>query len=290
MKMILLLAWLLLSVSLSAITIEPNYTSSSKDLTLDLVTKNPQDAQVLLGHIERLRYKAMIRQSEIAKLLLEHGYSEIQTTTPYSTFTLTSSADLSSIKEELLNYFRSSYNHIAIHSLDLTPRAYLTTLPDEFEIIIEPRSFRYANSTIHIVTNDRKKIFFDYTIDADVMLLEVVQHIKSGTKLDSSNIKQKSIKLSRLKSVPIQDLSSEQLEASRPLRVGEILTDRDVKALKLIHRGDEVSISYTRDGILLQSSAKSLQDGKLNDIITLTNSNNKVLKARVVGEKRAVIE
>ncbi|MFA6759839.1 MAG: flagellar basal body P-ring formation chaperone FlgA [Sulfuricurvum sp.] len=288
--MILLLAWLLLSVSLSAITIEPNYTSSSKDLTLDLVTKNPQDAQVLLGHIERLRYKAMIRQSEIAKLLLEHGYSEIQTTTPYSTFTLTSSADLSSIKEELLNYFRSSYNHIAIHSLDLTPRAYLTTLPDEFEIIIEPRSFRYANSTIHIVTNDRKKIFFDYTIDADVMLLEVVQHIKSGTKLDSSNIKQKSIKLSRLKSVPIQDLSSEQLEASRPLRVGEILTDRDVKALKLIHRGDEVSISYTRDGILLQSSAKSLQDGKLNDIITLTNSNNKVLKARVVGEKRAVIE
>ncbi len=290
MKMLLLLAWLLLSVSLSAITIEPNYTSSSKDLTLDLVTKNPQDAQVLLGHIERLRYKAMIRQSEIAKLLLEHGYSEIQTTTPYSTFTLTSSADLSSIKEELLNYFRSSYNHIAIHSLDLTPRAYLTTLPDEFEIIIEPRSFRYANSTIHIVTNDRKKIFFDYTIDADVMLLEVVQHIKSGTKLDSSNIKQKSIKLSRLKSVPIQDLSSEQLEASRPLRVGEILTDRDVKALKLIHRGDEVSISYTRDGILLQSSAKSLQDGKLNDIITLTNSNNKVLKARVVGEKRAVIE
>jgi flagella basal body P-ring formation protein FlgA len=288
--MILLLAWLLLSVSLSAITIEPNYTSSSKDLTLDLVTKNPQDAQVLLGHIERLRYKAMIRQSEIAKLLLEHGYSEIQTTTPYSTFTLTSSADLSSIKEELLNYFRSSYNHIAIHSLDLTPRAYLTTLPDEFEIIIEPRSFRYANSTIHIVTNDRKKIFFDYTIDADVMLLEVVQHIKSGTKLDSSNIKQKSIKLDRLKSVPIQDLSSEQLEASRPLRVGEILTDRDVKALKLIHRGDEVSISYTRDGILLQSSAKSLQDGKLNDIITLTNSNNKVLKARVVGEKRAVIE
>lgn len=290
MKMLLLLAWLLLSVSLSAITIEPNYTSSSKDLTLDLVTKNPQDAQVLLGHIERLRYKAMIRQSEIAKLLLEHGYSEIQTTTPYSTFTLTSSADLSSIKEELLNYFRSSYNHITIHSLDLTPRAYLTTLPDEFEIIIEPRSFRYANSTIHIVTNDRKKIFFDYTIDADVMLLEVVQHIKSGTKLDSSNIKQKSIKLSRLKSVPIQDLSSEQLEASRPLRVGEILTDRDVKALKLIHRGDEVSISYTRDGILLQSSAKSLQDGKLNDIITLTNSNNKVLKARVVGEKRAVIE
>jgi flagella basal body P-ring formation protein FlgA len=75
-------------------------------------------------------------------------------------------------------------------------------------------------------------------------------------------------------------------QAKFTLKQGVIVTMRDVEALTLVQKGTKVSVKMPSQTMDIQFSAEALQDGKLNDIITVLNSNDKKIRVKVVGKNQ----
>ena len=68
-----------------------------------------------------------------------------------------------------------------------------------------------------------------------------------------------------------------------------ILTQRDITTLNLISRGSSVNVILKDKNLNISFLAKALQNGKLNDIITVQKNNNEKVKVKVIGRNRAEI-
>ena len=51
-----------------------------------------------------------------------------------------------------------------ITALHVTPRAYMTGLPESYEIIIPKKAHQRAKGTFYIKSEDQKRYFFDYVV------------------------------------------------------------------------------------------------------------------------------
>jgi flagella basal body P-ring formation protein FlgA len=79
----------------------------------------------------------------------------------------------------------------------------------------------------------------------------------------------------------IQDLISWQTKIA--LKAGIPITDRQVKVVPLIKRGDKVSLKIESDCFSLVTYAKACESGKKGDVIRVMNlKTRKVIKATVV--------
>ena len=87
----------------------------------------------------------------------------------------------------------------------------------------------------------------------------------------------------------MQFLEYGTIQTKHHIKQNSIITMRDVEALNIVRKNSNVSVSLSSEGISITFSAKALQDGKLNDIITIQKQNKKRLKAKVVGKNRVEI-
>lgn len=164
----------------------------------------------------------------------------------------------------------------------------MDTLPKEYEFETDKNTYLLRNSTINIKTPQNRKYFFDYNTEAYIDVYISKTAIKKGTPITLSTFTKKRILLERLKDMPIIDIETTAYEANKQLSSQSILTTRDVVRLKLVKRGSTISVSYNEDDMNISFSAKALQDGRANDIIRAQNSNNKIIRVKVIGENMAV--
>ena len=68
-----------------------------------------------------------------------------------------------------------------------------------------------------------------------------------------------------------------------------MLTNRNSDEYSIIRRNSTVSASLENENIFINFTAKALQDGKLNDIITIQKSDGKKFKAIVIGKGKVGI-
>ena len=144
--------------------------------------------------------------------------------------------------------------------------------------------------TLYIKTPQKKKIFFDYYIDADVSVFLPRKNIKKGTELSTTNTLRKTILLDKFRAMPLQDVRRGTIQTKHHIKQNNIITLRDIEPLSIIKRDSMVNVNISSKGISITFIAKALQDGKLNDIITIQKNNGKRLKARVIGKNRVEIE
>ncbi|MDD3506022.1 MAG: flagellar basal body P-ring formation chaperone FlgA, partial [Sulfurimonas sp.] len=114
--------------------------------------------------------------------------------------------------------------------------------------------------------------------------------IKKDTKLTPLNYIKKSIILERFRAKPLQNIEKISLQAKRHIPKNRLLTYNDVESLDVIRRDAMISVTMLQDGMVITFSAKALQDAKVNDIIKVQTSNQKILKVKVTGNNRAEIE
>lgn len=268
--------------------LKQNYFINSKTIKLsDIINKSSAD--ITLYTISQDRHSIRVKSRDLVQKLNRFGYKDISTTHNYIQFTLKSPIDVSKMVLKVKEYFMHNYHDISIDDVFVYPRSYLLALPQEYEIFIDKKSYLKSKGTLHIKTQENKKIFFKYKIKAKIDVLVAKETINRGQELSILNLKKKSIMLNKFRAMPLQKIEKSSMQAKHRIKKGTILTSRDTSTLVLVKRGSTVSVTVRDATISISFSAKANQDGRYGQSISATNSSGKKLKVVVTGRNTAEI-
>lgn len=285
--LIKLLFIILLSLQLHADKIlDSTYYIDSDDINISYIIPEIKN-DIKLFKFDKRRYTKRIKSRELIQILNSYNLRGYSSSSRYIKFVKKSPIDNSRIKEAIKDYYELEYDEIEIKDIVIEPRGYIKSLPKRYEVTMTKKSYLSKSSTIHIKTPKNRKIFFDYTISADIPVYVAKNNIRRGTELSLINSAKKSIILDKFRAKPIQKLNKGSIESKQRIKAGNVITQRDVEKLTFIKRGSIVSISLNSDNIFIGFMAKALQNGKLNDIITVQKNDGKKLKVRVTGRNKA---
>lgn len=239
--------------------------------------------------IEENRHSLRVKTTDLLKILKIKGYQNYISKHRYVNFIVQNKIDTSKIDIELGEYYKKKYKDIEIKSITVTPMSYTTTLPEDFVVNIQDGSYLSKKGILSIKTPENKKIFLNYTIDAEISLFLSSKQIRKDEEISLSNSSIKKIKLEKLKDTPVQNIETSSFQAKHYIAENMILTARDIQALILVKRNSFVSVSVNDRNMVISTEAKALDNGKLNDIINIQKSDKVKLKAKVVGKNMVEI-
>lgn len=235
------------------------------------------------------KYTLKIKSTDLLLLIEKNGYKDYKTQSRYIRFVKKSSIDTSVMEEKIKNFYLLHYPNIEIQRVDIFPRGFIANLPQHYNVTIDSRSSTSNEGIFHIDTLDHKKIFFDYSITAHITVYKSKFAIKRDTEINKFNLIKQKVFLENFRDIPFSFSEETHYQSKYNIKPNEIITMRDVVPLTLVERGSNVSAIMINKTMDIQFNAKALQDGKLNDIITIENNNKKKIRAKVIGKNRVEI-
>jgi len=281
---------LLLSISLfSDVYLKSNYYVKDKKIMLStLVGETKNDVHIFT--INKNKHSKRVKSKKVLQLLRSHGINDYKSKHSYIQFTKKSPINSEKIKNAIKKVYQEKYTHINIKHITVEPRSYTTTLPKYYEIVLKSKSHLSNYGTLYIKTDSKKKIFFNYKIDAEIVVYEATKDIKRNVELSNINSKKKSIILNKFRAMPLQNIQKGTVQSTHNIKQGTILTSRDVQGLYLVKRGSNVNVTLSSSNLAISFSAEALQNGRFADIITVMKRNGKKVKVRVTGKRRAEVQ
>lgn len=272
----------------NSIILDDTYYVKNHKINLSAIVPNLLvDSELYI--IEENRHSLRIKTTDLLKILKIKGYQNYISKNRYINFIIENNIDTSKINMALSEYYKKKYKDIEIKNIIVTPMSYTITLPEDFVVNIQDGSYLSKKGILSIKTPENKKIFLNYTIDAEISLFLSSQQIKKDEEISLSNSSIKKIKLEKLKDTPIQNIETSSFQAKHYIAENMILTVRDIQALILVKRNSFVSVSVNDRNMVISTEAKALDNGKLNDIINIQKSDKVKLKAKVVGKNMVEI-
>jgi len=280
-----LFVFLILTPLFAQKSIEPIIYVTTNDINLSHVVEGvAQDRKI--ASIQENKYTYKIKASDLLAMLKRQGYTNYKAQSRYIRFVKKSPIDTSAIEEKIEAFYRLHYPEIEIRRIDVFPRGFIESLPANYNVTIDPKNSLSNEGILHIDTLDRKKIFFDYTITALTTVYKTKTTLSRDTPLSALNLTKQTVFLEDFRDKPFFLQPDQPAQAKFTLKQGVIVTMRDVEALTLVQKGTKVSVKMPSQTMDIQFSAEALQDGKLNDIITVLNSNDKKIRVKVVGKNQ----
>jgi len=277
------------SLSFGANNLESTYYIDSDDIRLSDIIKNPKvDAK--LFSLDIGKHTKKISSKEIIKKIQNYGYKKYKESSRFIKFTKKSPINLEKLQEKVREFYKQKYKDIKIQKLLVSPRSYTKSLPKDYSIVFQSKSHLKNRGTFYIKTVDKKKLFFNYSILATLSVFESKSKVKRGDELSAFNCRKKSMVLNKFRAMPLQDISNNSFESKRQMKIGTIITQRDIRALSVVKRGDSVNVTLQNSGVTISFVAKAQTNGQINDIITVLKSDGKKLKVRVTAKHRAEIQ
>jgi len=269
----------------SQIILLETYEVNSKKIYLKNIIPTTLKNELLFS-IDANKHSKRIKSIKLKNLLKKLGIKDIKTSSRYIKFQLRSPADTTIIETFLRQHYLQRYKTLSIEKITVTPRGYIDSLPEDYIIEIRDKSYLSRFGVVNIKDAHNKKVFFNYSIRANIKVVQTREKIRRGEKLSFGNTKYITIQLDKFKSTPIMNLTNNTLQTKRQVKKSKVLTIRDVESLDLVHKNSQVIVSLYNNGIYITFSAKTLQNGKLGDIITIQKSDLKRLKAKVIGKNK----
>ncbi|OIP56295.1 MAG: flagella basal body P-ring formation protein FlgA [Helicobacteraceae bacterium CG2_30_36_10] len=269
--------------------LKSDYYLSSDDINLSVIFPHAKQ-DIKLFSLERSRYTKKIKSRELIKLLEHHGYPSCTAQNRYINFIKKSPIDVTKIEEKIRKLYTQKYTAITIKTITVMPRGYIESLTDTYIVKIQRDNHLSRSGTLYVKTTDNKKIFFDYQVEAEVSVYIARKKIKRENELSLVNCKKKSIILDKFDAMPIQKLQQSMFQSKHQIREGTVITARDIEQLSIVKRDSIVSVILDEKNIAISFGAKALQDGKLDDTITIQKNNKQRLKAKVIGKNRVEIQ
>jgi len=280
--------FLLLSFNLYALEyIKQNYYIDSHDINSTLFFKDKEN--ILLYTIPKHLHSLRIKKTQLEKLLKNNGFKNFNIESRYVYFEMKSPIDTTKIENFLREHYKNKYKQITINSIHVQPRSYMDTLPRIYNIHIRSKNHLSKDGILSIEDNQNKKYFFDYTIDAKLKVLISKEKIHRNEELSKKNTAYATLKLDKFRALPLQKLRLTKYQAKYNLKTNSVITVKDIKKLSLVKRDSMVTVWINNAGMSISFSAKALQNGKLNDIITIQKNDGKRLKAKVVAKQRVEV-
>ncbi|MBL8858730.1 MAG: flagellar basal body P-ring formation protein FlgA [Planctomycetes bacterium] len=120
----------------------------------------------------------------------------------------------------------------------------------------------------------------------------LLQDVRRGEALSASSVDMQRKKVdATLQGEPLIYASISGAVATRDLRLGTVVTDRDVQRAHLVKRGDIVQIMVKKGPVIARSTALAAQDGFLGDKIRVTTAGMKrELTAVITGRGNVEVD
>ncbi|MDO8453000.1 MAG: flagellar basal body P-ring formation chaperone FlgA [Sulfurimonas sp.] len=193
------------------------------------------------------------------------------------------------IESAIKELYEKSYQDIKINKISIHSRGSVKSFDSSYDVNIKESSSLSKKGIIYIRTENNKKIFFDYVIDAEVSVYFTRKTIEKGAELSTLNTIKKSIPLDKFRFMPIRESDLNGSQSKNQLRENQIITLKDIESVILVKRGENVSVKIDDEEVSISLSGEALKDGRLGDIITVKKSDGKQLKVRVIGQNRVEI-
>lgn len=288
MKFFLALFLFINSYAFADLQLKSNYFISHDYIMLSNIVANPKD-DIKLYTIDPSRHIKRVRSRELLKVLHHYGYDGYSIHHSYVQFTQKSPINTAKIAFFVKKFFQKQYKNILFSAIEIHPRSYLYALPKHYSVKLPKSAYLKNRGTLYIKTEDNKKIFFNFFIQATLPVVVAKKQLNRGDELSHLNCKKKSIILDKFYAPPLQEVPLKSYEANRRIKVGRVLTQYDISKLELIKRGDRVNVVTQDRNIFISFEAKADQNGRLGDTIRVINMHGKRVQAVVIGRNRAEI-
>ncbi len=247
------------------------------------------DDNTTIFNISENRYSKRIKSKLLLQKLIDNGYDSFKSKNSYIKFILKSPIDRSIIKNYIKQFYQENYVNMKIISVDVEPRNYIDKLEDNYTVHLNIKNKKSNDGIIYVKTDSKKKIFFNYKIDALIDVYISKYKIKRDTKITISNTSRKRIKFSKFKAIPIDIDDLNSVQSKNNIKENSIITIKDIEKLDIVEKGSSVNVSMNSKYIAISFIAKALKSGKLNDTITVQKSNGKRFRVQIIGKNRVEI-
>lgn len=285
----LLTLFLLFLSTLSCDALQQSYTfKNSTIFSTDLTNSCPKRFEILQIPDGKSTYR--INAQIIAKTYELNGCSMDVGKVRYVNFTKQTALNLSLLKQQLNDAFMTTYPTMSIQKIDVFPRGFIETLPQNAKAVFDKDVCDNNHGTFYVLDEGGIRRYFDFTLEATLNVLHSNQKINRREILSSANASIKSISFTQFKGKPLSTLPDQKNRFRRSLRENTPIVDRHLETLPIVLKGSKVSVQVENGSVIVEFIATATQEGALYDIITIEKSDKKRAKAKVIGENRVELQ
>ena len=165
--------------------------------------------------------------------------------------------------------------------------------PEIAELHYDDRSRLIKASLLILFKNsEQMKIRLTGRVHPLIAMPVLKTHLSSGDIIKPHHIAWKNIRVKRTNYNTISSVKElVDKVARRPLIAGRMIRASDVESLKLVHKGDFVTIQLRNATMSLSTRGISIESGSRNDIIRIQNPRSKkIIEAKVIAPNLTIIQ
>ncbi|RDU62875.1 flagellar basal body P-ring formation chaperone FlgA [Helicobacter sp. MIT 14-3879] len=196
------------------------------------------------------------------------------------------------VENKFLKYYKN-YN-IQINYLEVSP--VMDNNLDKYSIdkvIFDDRDLRKdsGNFEVYLYHNEKKKkVFFNFSINAIIDSLTATNSIKSGEVINSNNTTISQIPITRNMILPVSKDILDKYSAKSFISSGSSIISSKITPKIIVSKGDIVEVTYNIGNINILFNAKALEDGSMGQSIKAQNTQSgKNINIIILGPKNAKI-
>jgi flagellar basal body P-ring formation protein FlgA len=282
----LFLLILLLSQLVAQTELESIYVTNTKEIKLSDIDENVQNDKIIYN-ISTTRHTKKVKTKELLHLLKKNGLKTYVAKHSYVKFVQKSPINTNRIKNFVQEYYKKNYPTIKIKKLLITPRSFTTSLPKEYTLHMQRKSFLHRNAILVLKSYEGRETFFDTFITATLEVFSAKKDIKRNEELSSLNTVKTKLFLDKFYALPLMYLPKSSLQAKHSIKKASIISSRDIRSLFLVRRGSNVNVLLDSSNLSISFAAKAIQNGCYGDIIQVINHKGKKIKVMITGKHQA---
>ena len=285
-----LILTLILTSLIAQTQLKSVYVINTKEIKLSDINKNVQNDKIIYT-ISPQRHTKKVKTKELLRLLKKSGLKPHTTGYfPYVNFIQKSPIDTSRIKNFVQEYYKKHYPTIKIKNLLITPRSFTTSLPKEYTLHMQKKSFLHNKAVVILKSNTGRETFFNAFINATLEVVSARKKIGRNEELSLLNTSKTKVSLEKFYAPPLMYLKPSTLQAKHTINKDSIISSRDIRPLFLVRRGSNVNVSLDSSNLSISFTAKAIQNGCYGDIIQIINHKGKKMKVVITGKHQAEVE
>ncbi|WP_333804218.1 flagellar basal body P-ring formation chaperone FlgA [Sulfurospirillum sp.] len=139
------------------------------------------------------------------------------------------------------------------------------------------------------VGDKERKLYFAYEMNAKVMVFKAKRNLLNGKILTNDDYE--SILMS-LEGIPTRAVLSEipqNAMVKTSIKEGQVLADYHFDVKKTLSKKDSIRALFKDGGLVIEVQATLIEDADIGDVVKIKTEQGKILNAKIVSSKEAVI-